>query len=97
MQTLRGLVRGIEHIEIRQKELMAMVEIDPENSGDPDDKSQVKPENAYRTGNILHLHIDAFKAMFNTEVPPKMICFIDTEVTAILKESIGETNADVTH
>ena len=97
MHTVTGWGMCNEHTELRQKDFIAMIEIDPEKSGEPDDQSQVKPDNAYRTGNILHLHIDAFRAMFNAEVPPKMICFIDSKITALLKENIGETNADITH
>jgi len=64
---------------------VALVECDPAKSK-PSHDGTVKPHEAYRTGRIAHLKVEAFKRVFNVPVPPKGVCFVEPGVVEKLQE-----------
>lgn len=84
MHTVTGIGMCEEHENLRKLGYVAMIGIDPTKSritgNNVDDLSQ-----AYRTGEIAHIRESAFKAIFNSEVPPKMVAFCEQEVITKLE------------
>lgn len=54
-----------------------------------DEEKTTNPNNPWRTGELVFLREEAFKKMFNVELPPKKIAFVDKEVVNMLKEMVG--------
>lgn len=55
-----------EHHRLFSEGFVALVECDPELSGSPG--SRLKPEQAYRTGQVAHLKRELFATMFNVPI-----------------------------
>ena len=75
-----------EHKKLKA-EYVALVECDPTKSGNPSDT--VKPEDAYRTGRILHIKYGAFSKCFNVPIPKNGVCFIEPGVFDTLAKRAG--------
>jgi len=63
-----------EHRRLHEQGYVALVECDPERSGNPDEGDVVQPENVYRTGPVVHLKREMFSAMFNRPVELNQPC-----------------------
>lgn len=96
MHTVTGWGVCPEHARMRSQGFVSLIEIDPTKSNKSGTKGLIKPEDAYRTGNIAYLQKDSFVEIFNVVLPLDMICFIDSEVTKLLKHMTGDNN-DSTH
>ena len=59
---------------------LALVGIDPDKSETSSDGDTIKPEDAHRTGNIVHIKNDVFGRMFDVEIPESGVAFVDPEV-----------------
>ena len=63
---------------------IALVEADPEKSTVSGEV--MKPEDAYRTGTILHMKREVARKVFNTDIPDTLpMVFIDPEAVAKIK------------
>jgi hypothetical protein len=70
--------------ESKTEEYLALVEIDPDKSGTKAGQ-HIQPEEAYRTGNIIHIRRTVAKDIFNIPVSSLPVVFIDSEVSAKIK------------
>lgn len=61
-----------EHQRLFDEGFVALVECDPERSGQPSSADRLKPEQAYRTGRIAHLKRDLFARVFNVPIDAKL-------------------------
>lgn len=73
-----------EHDNLRKRGYVALVAIDPEKSGVKSNGS-VKPEDAYRTGDIVHVRTSIFKEIFGNGPPAGGLVFCDQEVIEKLR------------
>lgn len=82
-----------EHQKLYDDGYVALVEIDPAAST-PSKNNTVKPEDAFRTGAVIHMRNEVYDDMFNLPLPEKGIAFIDPEVMEIIKARMpqGESN-----
>jgi len=84
--TLTGWGLCPEHQELFSKGFVALVECDPERSGDISSSGRVKPEQAYRTGQLAHLKREVFAEVFNVPVALEVPCvFVEPGVIEQLK------------
>ncbi len=95
MKTVTGFGMCPEHEKLRAEGYVALVECDPaktqkQYSADYKDgkppQETVKPQDAYRTGNICHLRKAAFERVMNVPVPEKMVCFVEPGVIDALRK-----------
>lgn len=97
-QTTTGLGICPEHKKLMDDGFVALVECDPDKTVTYEEEGQAtaKPEDAHRTGMIVHLRRSAFERIFNVPVPEKMICFIDPDAVKMIKDMRPEEekNAD---
>lgn len=82
--------------EFYDDEYVALVAIDESKSMAMKGATTIKPENAYRTGEIVHLRASAFERMFN--VPCRKpdgtlfpMMFVDPDVVEMLKKMQSES------
>jgi hypothetical protein len=61
-----------EHQRLFDDGFVALVECDPAKSGHPSSDDRLKPDQAYRTGRVLHLKRDAFARVFNVPIGLKL-------------------------
>jgi hypothetical protein len=84
MHTLTGWGLCPEHQALFDKGFVALVEFDPAQSGAPLPGDRLRPEQAHRTGAVLHMRREAFAQIFgalaDTELP-----FVFVELGAIAK------------
>jgi len=70
-----------EHQKRFDEGYVALVECDPERSGVSDETTAVKPEQAFRTGRLVHLKRNVFDKVFNVSIKADQTCvFIDPGV-----------------
>lgn len=68
-----------EHQKMADDGFVALVEVDPARSTVID--NDIKPENAYRTGNLAHLRRAVFAQVFNVPLDNKQaLCFVEPGV-----------------
>jgi len=77
--TVTGWGMCPEHTKLKNEGYVALIGA-ANKSG-----SSIQPEDAVRTGDIIHVHSAAFEKIFNTPVPPKMVAFVEPDVVAYLK------------
>ena len=96
--TLTGNGLCPEHEQLHDDGYVALVECDQERTRT--DGDTVKPENAYRTGNIAHVRRSVWPHIFDSEAPtkdgePLPMVFIEIGVIAELQKKQPEaTNGD---
>lgn len=92
-KTVTGWGLCPEHKEKHEAGYVALVEVDPERSGSgehPPAGTVIKPEDAYRTGRLLHVRRAVWGQVFNVPVPakpdgtPLPLCFVPPQVFAHL-------------
>lgn len=71
MHTLTGMGLCPEHQKLYDDGYVALVECDEQRSGLRPDAKTLRPEDAYRTGNIAHIRVSAWPNIFNSPVPTK--------------------------
>jgi hypothetical protein len=74
MQRLKQVeVTGVslcpEHQRLHGEGYLALVGIDPAKSGGVHNATKLRPEDAYRTGEIVHIRREVFTTLFNQEAP----------------------------
>ena len=79
-----------KHQQLFDKGFVALIECDPDKSGNPSDGHLVKPGQAYRTGKIAHLKREVFPRIFNTSIRPDMpYVFVEPGVIDKLQASVS--------
>jgi hypothetical protein len=61
-----------EHQRLFDDGFVALVECDPGKSGIPSSADRLKPDQACRTGRVLHLKRDAFGRVFSVPIEPNL-------------------------
>lgn len=78
-----------EHERLHQQGFVALVECDPERSGNARAGDNIKPEDAHRTGLVAHLKREAFAAIFNVTIKPQLPCvFVSPGVISQLQQMV---------
>lgn len=73
-----------DHARMKDRNLIAMVEVDPTKSMTYEDNSML-PGMAHRTGTVVYLSRSAFRHIFYGETPDNGVCFVQPEVVAMLQ------------
>lgn len=81
-KTVTGWGLCPEHQELADRGYIALVECDPEKT--PAHGSTVKPEDAYRTGLVVHVRREVAERIFR-DLTPGPVMFIEPDVTAYLQ------------
>jgi hypothetical protein len=78
-----------EHQKMFAEGFVALVECDPQRSGAPSGSGRMKPEQAYRTGQLAHLKREVFAPVFNVPVEAGQPCvFVELGVIAQLQAMV---------
>lgn len=94
--TVTGTSLCPEHQKMFDDGYIALIEIDPSKSGQPNHYGNLMPENAHRTGVVVHLRRKVFEDIFDgsravdKDGKPLPMVFIDPEVTALLQKMTGD-------
>ena len=81
-----------EHQKLADDGFVALVECDPQRSGSPASNSNLKPEQAYRTGRLAHLKREVFAQVFNVPVAVNQPCvFVEPGVIEHLAAMVAPT------
>lgn len=79
-----------EHQRLFSEGFVALVECDPQRSGVPLGDGRMKPEQAYRTGRLVHLKRGAFAQVFNTSIAVDQPCvFVELDVIERLQSMVA--------
>jgi hypothetical protein len=70
--TITGWGLCPEHQRLFDDGFVALVECDPAKSGHPSSADRLKPEQACRTGRVMHLKRDAFARVFNVPIDAQL-------------------------
>lgn len=85
--TITGWGLCPEHRQLHEQGFVALVECDPEKSGNPGVGAKISPSRVYRTGKLAHLKREAFVDIFNVAAEPNTPCvFVDPGVIAMLEK-----------
>ena len=80
-----------EHQKLSDDGFVALVECDPQRSGSPAE-GRLKPEQAYRTGRLIHLRRTVFAKVFNVSIEDKQACvFVEPGVIEQLQTMVEPT------
>lgn len=79
-KTVTGFGLCPECQKMKDDGYVALVECDPTKSGISAHDKTAKAEQVYRTGRIVHMKEEAFRRVFEQELPPKRVCFIEPGV-----------------
>lgn len=73
-----------KHQLYRDRNFIALVEVDPTSSNIVDDY-HLMPEDAARTGTVIYLQRTVFRQFFHDEPPDNGVCYVPPEVIALLQ------------
>ncbi|WP_273828113.1 ATPase [Pseudomonas sp. SBT1-2] len=91
--TLTGWGLCPDHQRLFDDGFVALVECDPERSGEILESGRMKPDQAYRTGQLAHLKREAFAKVFNVPVAPELPCvFVEPGVIKMLQAMTQDSN-----
>jgi len=91
--TLTGNGLCPEHEKLHKDGYIALVECDPEKSTPTG--HTIKPENAYRTGVLIHMRRTVARELFNTDIPDSLpMMFIDPDAVAEIKARMPEPDGE---
>ena len=77
-----------EHQRLFSEGFVALIECDPERSGSP--ANRLKPEQAYRTGQVAHLKREVFANVFNVPIEKTQACvFVEPGVIEHLQKMVA--------
>jgi hypothetical protein len=80
-----------EHRELHENGFVALIECDPEKSGNPAAGARVKPDEAYRTGAVAHMKREVFSEVFNLPVAPDVpAVYVEVGLIARLQSMIQQ-------
>ena len=89
--TITGWGLCPEHQRLYDDGFVGLVECDPAKSGHPSSADRLKPEQAYRTGRVIHLKRDAFARAFNVPIDAKLLfVFVEPGVIEKLQAMIQQ-------
>lgn len=88
MKTTTGYGLCKDCQEKKDKGYLALVVCNPEKTTVRDDT--VKMEDAYRTGEIVHIKREVAKQMFNKEITKRDFVFIDTDLKNKLQQMVKQ-------
>ncbi|VGO13675.1 hypothetical protein PDESU_02232 [Pontiella desulfatans] len=91
-KTVTGWDLCPEHAKQWEKGYIALVECDPEKSTFTD--GTIKPQDAYRTGRIVHIRKAAADRIFDVEIKSPVAFVEPGVVDALEKMQEGETSGD---
>lgn len=81
-----------EHQRLFDEGYLALVGVDESKSGPKG--ATLRPEDAYRTGSVMHILRHIARQMFNVELPDNLpMCFVSQEVIDMLKKQAKEQGA----
>ncbi len=86
--TLTGWGMCPEHKKARADGFIAMIGIDEEKST-VSANGNITPEDAYRTGPVLHLKDTTWDKLMNVPPPKQGACFVDMDVIDMLSEIVN--------
>lgn len=76
-----------EHQRLHDEGYIALVECDPNRSDVAQSTTHIKPEQAYRTGRLLHLKREVFRKLFDMDCPnTQPMVFIEPGLIERLQE-----------
>ena len=79
-----------EHQRLFSNGFVALVECDPQRSGNSLGADRLKPEQAYRTGRLAHLKRNVFANVFNVPVAADQACvFVEPGVIEQLQTMVA--------
>ena len=79
-----------EHQKLSDDGFVALVECDPQRSGKVSGGDRLKPEQAYRTGQLAHLKRDLFATVFNVLIAADQACvFVEPGVIEQLQTMVA--------
>lgn len=82
---------------LKDGEYLALIGCDNTKSKS-EPNGNIKPENAYRTGEIIWMRRVVFARIFNTQLPDDMcFVFVEPEVIQRLKEMVENSNKENNH
>jgi hypothetical protein len=92
MHTLTGWGLCPDHQKLYDDGYIALVGVDPSKSG-PHNET-MKPEDAYRTGEVAHVRFHVFEGMFSTKIEERdghklPMVFVEQAVIDKLKERVS--------
>lgn len=80
-----------EHRKLFDEGYVALVECDPQRSGLAVGGERLKPEQAYRTGRIVHLRREVFARLFDVTIAATQACvFVEPGVIERLQTRAAE-------
>ncbi|WP_395322397.1 ATPase [Variovorax sp. UC74_104] len=78
------------HRQLFDEGFVALIECDPERSGVPADQNRMKPEQAWRTGRLVHLKREALARAIDVALAPEVPCvFVEPGVIERLQAVVG--------
>jgi len=88
--TLTGWGLCVEHRRMFDAGLVALVECDPQRSGAASAQRNLRPEQAYRTGQIVHLKREVFDRLFDVRLAADKPCvFVEPGLIEQLQAMVG--------
>ena len=85
--TITGWDLCPEHRRLHEQGYVALVECDPQQSGNPAGGEKALPGYVYRTGRLAHLKREVFVELFNVALEPNLPCvFVDPAVIEMLQK-----------
>jgi len=83
-----------EHRTLFEDGYIALVECNPDRSGNPSPGDLVKSDKAHRTGKVAHLKRDVFNGLFNVPRDDKLPCiFVEPGVIEQVQALAEESNS----
>ena len=80
-----------EHQKLSDDGFVALVECDPQRSGVSGGVARMKPEQAYRTGRLVHIKREAFAQVFSVPIADGQACvFVEPGVIAQLQTMVAD-------
>ncbi|MFJ5398580.1 ATPase [Pectobacterium sp. CHL-2024] len=90
--TTTGWGLSTEHQRLFDEGYVALVECDPQRSGILSEERRLKPENAYRTGQLEHVKRTVSTELFSTEIADSQACvFVGPGVIELLQTMMCQT------
>ena len=85
------------HARLRERNLIALVEVDPAKSTQVDDE-HMTPDQAHRTGTVIYMGRNLFGMFFDNDPPDDYVAYVTPDLIASLQrfKALHEGN-DQTH
>ena len=83
-----------EHRQMADNGMVALIGLDAEKSGEGD---TLRPEDAHRTGNVMHMPAVMFSSMINTEITGPVVYVEDDVINMVKKMYLEQVGVDLDH